>query len=415
MPAGPILIFDKSALQALSLDESNWLDNFFMTVITPLFFAETLADLEKEVGKGKTPEEVVGHLAFKTPDMQATACGHHEKILGGDLYGHHIPLDGRIPRDFGKVVELDGKKGIYFEKSPEEDALERWYNHEFLDVERQIAKQWRRDLCSGLGHEHSYSFFQNWFPLGKPKNLSQVKTLADAYIDGPSQETALKFGLNLLAIPEPRIAEILDRLEKAGSPPVREFAPYFRHIYGVDLFFNLAMAADLISRVRPAGKADNKVDIAYLYYLPFCMVFVSNDNLHKRVVPLFLRDDQSFIVGDDLKADLKKLDAHYSTLPDDVKVSGFYNFAPDPPEDTSFLTTQLWDKHLPRWRKIKAEKEPPDKSKEAAVVAALNRLQKAAESADPAERLPLEEMQFVQITRNPQRRKGKWLRYPDDV
>src|SRR6266481_8678956 len=91
MPAGPILIFDKSALQALSLDESNWLDNFFMTNITPLFFAETLADLEKEVGRGKTPEEVVGHLAFKTPDMQATACGHHEKILGGDLYGHHIP------------------------------------------------------------------------------------------------------------------------------------------------------------------------------------------------------------------------------------------------------------------------------------------------------------------------------------
>ncbi len=42
MPAGPILIFDKSALQALSLDESNWLDNFFMTNVTPLFFAETL-------------------------------------------------------------------------------------------------------------------------------------------------------------------------------------------------------------------------------------------------------------------------------------------------------------------------------------------------------------------------------------
>ena len=119
MPAGPILIFDKSALQALSPDESNWLDNFFLTNVTPLFFAETLADLEKEVGRGRTPEEIVGHLALKTPDMQATACAHHEKILGGDLYGHHIPLDGRIPRDFGKVVELDGKRGVYFEHIPE--------------------------------------------------------------------------------------------------------------------------------------------------------------------------------------------------------------------------------------------------------------------------------------------------------
>ena len=183
----------------------------------------------------------------------------------------------------------------------------------------------------------------------------------------------------------------------------------------MDLFFNLAVAADLISRVRPAGKADNKVDIAYLYYLPFCMVFVSSDNLHKRVVPLFLRDDQSFIQGDELKADLRKLDSHYAALPDEVKVSGFYNFAADPPEDASFLVTQLWDKHLPRWRQIKAEKEPRDKSKDAAIVDELNRLKTAAETADPAERLPLEEMQFVQITRNPQRKKGKWLRYPEDA
>ncbi len=48
-------------------------------------------------------------------------------------------------------------------------------------------------------------------------------------------------------------------------------------------------------------------------------------------------------------------------------------------------------------------------------MAELNRLKKAAESSDPAERLPLEEMQFVQITRNPQRMKGKWLRYPKDA
>jgi hypothetical protein len=414
MPAGPILIFDKSALQALSLDETNWLDNFFLTNITPLFVVETLADLEKEVGKGRTPEQVVGSLALRTPDMQATACAHHQKILGGDLYGQDIPLDGRIPRDFGKVVQLDGKKGVFFEKAPEEEALERWYNGEFLDVERQVAKQWRRDLCE-LDHEHSYSFFQKWFPLGKPKNVAEAKTLADAYIDGSPQDGSLKFGLTLLGVPASRISEILERWEKVGSPPLRQFAPYFRHVYGVDLFFNLAVAADQISRVRPKGKVDNKVDIAYLYYLPFCQVFVSNDNLHRRVVPLFLRDDQSFIVGDELKADLRKLDSHYSALPDDVKTSGFYNFAGEPPEDTSFLVTRLWDRHLPRWRQIKAEKEPRDKCRDKAIVAELNRLKTAAESSDPAERLPLEEMQFVHITHNPQRAKGKWVRYPPDV
>jgi hypothetical protein len=38
MSIGPITIFDKSALQALNLDEAVWLDNFYLCNITPLFF-----------------------------------------------------------------------------------------------------------------------------------------------------------------------------------------------------------------------------------------------------------------------------------------------------------------------------------------------------------------------------------------
>jgi len=416
MPTGPHLIFDKSALECLSLDETNWLDNFFYTVITPLFFAETLADLEKEVGKGRTAEQVVGSLAIRTPDMQATACTHHRKILGGVLYGHHVPLDGRIPRDQGQVVELDGKKGVFYSKSPEEEALERWYNHEFLDVERQIAKRWRREL-SNVDHAEEYSFFQNWFLMGKPRSPAEVETLADAYIDGSPQEGALRFGMGFLGIPEEAQREILDRWKAAGSPPIGDFAPYFRHIFGVDLFFSLAIASDQISRVRPTGKADNKVDIAYLYYLPFCHVFTSRDNLHKRVVPLFLREDQTFVDAGELKADLAKLDAHYSALPEEVKTTGFHSFAAEPPEDTSFLVTRLWDKHLPRWREIKANKEPLDKLKGIKIVEELNRIRDIAQSSDPGpiRRLSIEETQFMQILRSPLRSKGKWQRYAQDL
>ena len=63
MAIGPILIFDKSTLQSLNPDEAVWLDNFFITNITPLFYIETLADLEKEVRAGKTPEQIVGVLS----------------------------------------------------------------------------------------------------------------------------------------------------------------------------------------------------------------------------------------------------------------------------------------------------------------------------------------------------------------
>jgi hypothetical protein len=53
---GPITIFDKSALQALSLDEAVWFDAFLLANVVAVFYVETLADLEKEVAEGKTPE-----------------------------------------------------------------------------------------------------------------------------------------------------------------------------------------------------------------------------------------------------------------------------------------------------------------------------------------------------------------------
>ncbi len=159
MSQGPILIFDKSALQALSVDETNWLDNFFLTNITPIFYAETLADLEKEVHAGRTPEEVVGQLAVKTPDMQSSPAAHHSKLLGSDLYGSEtVVMDGRILRAGGRVVNLDGKAGVFFERTKEEEALYRWQRHEFVDLERQIAKQWRREL-SGIDLDETYGFF----------------------------------------------------------------------------------------------------------------------------------------------------------------------------------------------------------------------------------------------------------------
>ena len=40
---GPITIFDKSALQALNMDEAVWFDAFFLANVVPLFYVETLA------------------------------------------------------------------------------------------------------------------------------------------------------------------------------------------------------------------------------------------------------------------------------------------------------------------------------------------------------------------------------------
>jgi hypothetical protein len=288
--------------------------------------------------------------------------------------------------------------------------LERWYQGEFLDVERQIAKQWRRGL-SAVNYDELYPFFRQWFHIGRPKTEAEVKTLAEAYIDGSPTSASLLFGMSMLGVVQEAQKLVMTRWNAAGRPPLKTFAPYFRHIYLVDLFFNLAIAADIISRERPS----NKIDLAYLYYLPFCNIFTSRDKLHRRTVPLFLRNDQSFVDGDELKADLQKLDAHYAALPEDIKNSGFHKFATHPPLDESLLVTRLWDKHLPGWREIAANTKPPDQSEHKTLIEELNRIEEAAKSGDPSEEISIEETQFMQIIRNPRRAKGKWVRYPDTV
>lgn len=62
MSQGPSLIFDKSSLESLNLDEPAMMDNFYMSTITPLFFVECLADLEK------TPLPPKKQIGFKLPD-----------------------------------------------------------------------------------------------------------------------------------------------------------------------------------------------------------------------------------------------------------------------------------------------------------------------------------------------------------
>src|SRR5256885_13952924 len=142
MSMGPSLIFDKSSLESLNLDEAVLMDNFYMSTITPLFFVECLADLEKQLKSGSTPEQLVGSLADRTPDSQGYPNIHHMMILKGELSRQFDlrTVYERVHMAHGEAVQLGDKKGVVFRKSNEQEALERWTKRQFLDVERNMAK-----------------------------------------------------------------------------------------------------------------------------------------------------------------------------------------------------------------------------------------------------------------------------------
>ena len=407
---GPITLFDKSFLQSLSVDESVWFDRFFYAVICPIFYVETLADLKKPKLR-RPPEQEVGIIADKFPGMHCAPTPHHQEMVIGDLLGNHVPLTGQIPRDPSRLVASDGHKGVIFEGSPEEEAFLRWQSREFHDLERDFASTWRANLES-LNLKRIPDEFQKLGISGRScKSLQEAKSIADTLVNGTDKTLeVLGFLFFVLDIPQEGRNLIMERWVASKFPPLSSFAPYAAHFLTVEIFFQISLEASQISSNRPS----NRLDIAYLYYLPFCMVFVSSDRLHRKCAPLFLRKNQSFIWGLELKNALSVLDKHYSTLPETEKKKGVMHFAPHPPTEIESIVSQAWDRHLHGWREyakqpsIELDSNPETVKKLRQLIDAPS-LQPNAIDFDP------EDISFMSIGRDVNPTKGKWWQLPHDL
>jgi hypothetical protein len=411
MPQGPSLIFDKSSLESLNLDEAVLMDNFYLSTITPLFYVECLADLEKKISSNSTPEQLVGSLADRTPDSQAYPNVHHMQILKAELARKFDmkTVYGRVMMAGGEPVQLGDKKGIVYRKSPEQDALERWTARHFLDVERNMAKAWRRALQRIDFEGMLKSVMGSIGPWRKPKSLEDAKRIADTIIDYMDPEWLIRFGLDLLGVPETTEWVVSDWVSRR-RPPLRDHLPYFVFLLTINLFFCLVLPTQLLRNVKPS----HRIDLAYLYYLPFCTVFTSKDNFHAQIVPLFLDPFQTFVNGTEFKEELKRLVEYYSALPAGVRKTGLINFAKCPPDDQSFLTTRLWDKYLPRWREIKAQpKAPRDSEADKKLIEELNRMSDSPE-LQPHDDHDVDKLNYVTVIKNVRMRKGKWQRFSEE-
>lgn len=409
---GPMIIFDKSTLQSLSVDESCWLQNFFLSNVTPLLYVETLADLEKEGYGSLTPQQVVGDLALKTPSNVYPNIDFHTLVIH-DLLGNPIEMSNRpIIRGGETKLSPEGKIGVHFKEFPETEALSRWQKGEFLEIERDFAKKWRQTL-SNLNFDAMIGQIKNIvLPDTKLSSLRDVKNFVDGFVKGKYKQL-IYLACDLLGVPDKARAPVIKRWQEKWIS-FDEFAPYAAYILKVDLLFYISIMLGFESKNRPS----NKVDLAYLYYLPFCNIFVSNDRLHARLAPLFMEHGQTFIKGQDLKSSLKQLDDHYSKLPEEVKVQGIMRFAVYPPEEMETVVHQLWDKYLPIWRKHDAQKKaetdfPKDSDKK--LVEHLNKVEKESVPIQTEKPITADEADYVMFKREMPVRKGKWRLIPPEA
>jgi hypothetical protein len=308
---GPIALFDKSAVEMMSADEAPIFDCLYMTNVCPIYLVEVLADLQKVETSGRTHSKVVADMARKTPVMHAYPNAHHSALCLRELLGWPIEMR-RVPALGGaRPVRHDGKIGLVYEESPESQAFARWQRGKFFDVEQQFARLWREQLARMPLYQSAEVVRAILAVRDTPRDLTQALDIAREAVGGAGQRyRTLKLAYALLDLDHRFWTEVATRWKRVGGPDLPTYAPYTAHCLLVDVFFYVAIHKGLISPERPS----NKTDMAYLYYLPFAMMFISNDKLHRRTAPLFMRDDQIFQPADELKTDLRALDQFYSSL-----------------------------------------------------------------------------------------------------
>ena len=145
------------------------------------------------------------------------------------------------------------------------------------------------------------------------------------------------------------------------------------------------------------------------------MLFISTDKLHRRCAPLFLREDQQFIWGEDLKGDLKNLDELYDNLSEAEKEKGLFSFASEPPRNETFLVTELWDRCIPKWRDIKISVPTLDKTVEKKLADEVTQMAEARTLEPEKVDFDMTNPDSVTLQRKISRRKGKWWLLPKDL
>lgn len=407
---GPITLVDKSFLQSISVDESVWFDQYFKPVICPLFYVETLGDLAKPATVRGPADGLVGMIASKFPEMEGVPCSEHAIMVVNNLLGHPLPMRGQIPVPGGRHVRVGETIGAVYDDSPEAKAFSRWRKREFLEIEREYARGYRERLNNLNLPAVAKSIQALGIDGQKFKALAEIRTYVAQLVSAEDGSfDRLQLAVELLAIPPRYHQQIIERWLQRGKPSLEQFAPYASFVVEIELFFRFALAASLISADRPS----NRTDIAYLFYLPFCQIFVSSDKLQQRCAPLFMRKDQQFVWGISLKDDLEAINNYYLSLPIEVREQGIHKWANTPPKSHTGIVGTLWDEYHTSWR-TETKSKPASPEADKALAEHLTSFSKAP--SIPISEVDMDrDLDMVSLTHMVSRKKGNWYQVDKSI
>jgi hypothetical protein len=123
-----------------------------------------------------------------------------------------------------------------------------------------------------------------------------------------------------------------------------------------------------------------------------------------------MRPDQEFVWGIDLKSALKQINAHFLTLPEDVREKGVLSFADSPPVGNR--VAKLWDKYMRKDYREDSEIEmTPEQQAELVKRFKTFRKQNTIDLDD----LEKGEDEMISVSRMVRRKRGSWWQVPKDL
>lgn len=336
---GPTIMLDKSALQSFSKDEMMTLYRYYFLNIPPVLVIEVLADLKKDTRNRKLSEKEVQKLAAKIVFLNCCINVHYHDLLVSDLFGRSFIMDGRPIMGGGKQVkDSEGQVGIVFDKTAESETIIKWGQGIFSDTEEQLAESWRMSIQAfniGVFKNETKKIFCSYVKLS---NLEDVLAFIDELLQNEkNQASFLDLILRDIKLDTNKRGIIYDRWLSGKYHNIKTFAPYAYHYLRVQITFYFALMNDLIGT-----KSTNRIDLEYLLYLPFTLIFSSADKFHIKMSKLFLNDKQDFVEANHLKMDLNNINSYLRSLP---KFEQKPMYGSPPPEIPHSFTTKMWRKY----------------------------------------------------------------------
>ena len=345
---GPTIILDKSSLQALSKKELIILNKLYFVNVPPILPIEILADLKKVKDPEALNEKTVIEISNKLIQSDNYFNIHYSFIMISALLGLDYLNERRtLVKAKSKVKDKDGEIGFLLEESDEQKAAREWQKGNFSESEKILAAQWRsyvKQIDLQVIREQ-WSGVKNKIP--ECNSFSYLLSLTDSFIANVQRQDQLIFAfLDGLPLDQQLSSKIFYRWQSENFKFIKDFAPYFYFVNRINTAFHIGLVYNLVS-----SKASDKtsIDLEYLYYLPFCNIFSSRDNFHKDFGVNFLFEDQTFIDGDELKADLGNIILKLESEDGELKIDWDENFHLEPPDDKDSFTYKMWRKYLPSW------------------------------------------------------------------